>query len=72
MTIPDGGVTSATSRVIHAYRHPFTADSFPEGMLPESIDIAVKWYNDTSMQIKSPAKMRNLIITVVPREKITE
>ncbi len=74
MTIPDGGVTSSYQPCDPTHTGSFllTADSFPEGVLPESIDIAVKWYNDTSMQIKSPAKMRNLIITVVPREKITE
>ena len=33
---------------------------------PEKMDIEVKWYNDTCMKIKSPAKMRNLTITTVP------
>jgi hypothetical protein len=74
MTIPDGGVTSSyqPNDPTHTGSFLLAADSFSDGTLPESIDIAVKWYNDTSMQIKSPAKMRNLIITVVPREKITE
>jgi len=74
MTIPDGGVTSSyqPKDPTHTGSFLLTADSFPEGVLPQSIDITVKWYNDTSMQIKSPAKMRNLIVTVVPRERITE
>lgn len=74
MTIPDGGVTSSyqPNDPTHTGSFLLSADSFPDGVLPETIDIAIKWYNDTSMQLKSPAKMRNLIITVVPREKITE
>ncbi|MCK9573614.1 MAG: hypothetical protein M0R20_04345 [Candidatus Omnitrophica bacterium] len=74
MTIPDGGVTSSyqPNDPTHTGSFLISADSFPEKVLPESIDISVKWYNDTSMQIKSPAKMRNLIVTVVPRERITE
>ncbi|MDD4954659.1 MAG: hypothetical protein PHP17_01275 [Candidatus Omnitrophica bacterium] len=74
MTVPDGGVTSSyqPSDPTHTGSFLLTADNFSGGILPESIDISVKWYNDTSMQIKSPAKMRNLIVTVVPREKVTE
>lgn len=74
MTIPDGGVTSSYQPCDPTHTGSFllSAENFPEGILPASIDISVKWYNDTSMQIKSPAKMRNLIITVIPREKITE
>ena len=74
MTIPGGGVTSSYQPCDPTHTGSFllTADNFPEGILPASIDIVIKWYNDTSMQVKSPAKDRNLIITVVPREKITE
>lgn len=74
MTIPDGGVTSTyqPSDPTHTGSYLITADSFANGQLPESIEIEVKWYNDTPMKIKSPDKMRNLIITVVPIEKKTE
>jgi len=74
MTIPGGGSSSSyqPNDPTHTGSFLITPDSFPDKMLPATIHIVIKWYNDTSMKIKSPEKMRNLIITVVPREKITE
>jgi len=39
------------------------------GAFPEKMDIEIRWYNDTCMQIRSPAKMRSLNITTVPITK---
>jgi len=74
MTVPGGGVSSSyqPNDPTHTGSFLLTPESFPNGMLPATLDIAIKWYNDTSMQIRSRQQMRNLIITVIPREKITE
>jgi hypothetical protein len=36
------------------------------GAFPDKMDIEIRWYNDTSLDIKSPTNMRNLNITVMP------
>lgn len=67
MTIPDGGTAS-----ISQPRDPTLTGSyvlgadFFGGTFPDSIDIQVRWYNETSLKITSPAKMRNMVITMVP------
>ncbi len=43
-----------------------TAEEFG-GTFPASIDVDIRWYNDTSMRITSPAGMRNLIVTIIPQ-----
>lgn len=69
MTLPDSGVSTVNepqpSDPTHTGSCLITPQDFG-GEFPEKIDIEVRWKNDTCMQIKSPAKMRNLIITVMP------
>ncbi|MFA6281657.1 MAG: hypothetical protein WCY05_04045 [Candidatus Omnitrophota bacterium] len=74
MTIPDGGVTTSyqPSDPTHTGSFLLTSASFSDGKFPETINIEVKWYNDTCMKLLSPKKMRNLVITVVPVERTAE
>lgn len=74
MTIPDGGTTSSyqPSDPTHTGSFLLTAKNFANGELPEILKIEIKWYNDTCMKLVSPAKMRNLVITVVPVERTAE
>lgn len=39
---------------------------FVAGRVPPEVDFEVRWYNETSMRIRSPGKQRNLIVTVFP------
>jgi len=39
---------------------------FAEGRVPEEVYFEVRWYNETSMRIKSPKNQRNLVVTVFP------
>jgi hypothetical protein len=41
-------------------------ESFPNKVFPESMNIEVRWFNDTTMRIKSLANHRSLTITVTP------
>lgn len=43
-----------------------TPSDFAGGRIPKEVDFAVRWYNKTSMRIKSPANQRNLIVSVFP------
>lgn len=67
MTVPDGGTAS-----ISQPRDPTLTGSYVlepgtfGGTFPDAIDIQIRWHNLTSLNIYSPAKMRNLIITMVP------
>ncbi len=39
-----------------------THEDFTDKRLPESLETKIMWYNDTSMEIKSPANMRNMLV----------
>lgn len=39
---------------------------FAKGKIPPEVYFEVRWYNETSMRIRSPGKQRNLIATVFP------
>lgn len=73
MTIPDGGTTSSYQPAdpTQTGSYLLTAEGFG-GELPEVVEVEIKWINETSMLVESLDKMRNLIITVVPIEKITK
>lgn len=73
MTLPDSGVTATfqPSDPTHTGSCLITPQDFG-GEFPEKINIEIRWQNDTCMQIKSPAKMRNLIITAMPIGKIKQ
>lgn len=45
-----------------------TKDDFDGYELPATVNVEIKWYNDTCMTLKSPANMRNVIIAVIPHE----
>ncbi|MFA5362510.1 MAG: hypothetical protein WC335_04600 [Candidatus Omnitrophota bacterium] len=37
-----------------------------DGLLPATLDLEIRWINETSQQITSPAKMRSMIVTLMP------
>lgn len=68
MTVPDG----ITAHVVQKY-DPTISGSFLitkdyfGGAFPDKISkLEIKWYNDTSMRIKSPANTRMIVVTVMP------
>ena len=46
-----------------------TADDFPDKQIPADLELQILWENDTSMRIKSPAGMRNMIVNIIPYSK---
>lgn len=74
LTVPTGG--SGTNTVVTHQAHDptltgsqlITAEDFEGNMLPTTLNLQVRWYNDTCMRIVSPANMRNMIVTLIPVE----
>lgn len=69
MTVPEAG----TSKVKNIGDPTITGSfallpsDFADGKIPKAgVEFQVRWYNKTSMRIKSPANQRNLIATVFP------
>jgi hypothetical protein len=69
MTIPSAGAATVVqpNDPTHTGSCILTKEDFG-GTLPAVLRAQVRWYNDTTMQLNSPAYMRNLIINVVPVE----
>jgi len=77
ITIPDGGNDNSENKGVIVSPQPsdptisgsflIKKDEFPDGKLPASIKIEVKWYNDTSMKIVTPANQRILTAMLVPQ-----
>ncbi|MEK6567218.1 MAG: hypothetical protein AABZ27_00585 [Candidatus Omnitrophota bacterium] len=68
MTVPSsgrGGVRNIGDPTITGSYLLVPAD-FATGRVPLSVDFEVRWYNETSMRIKSPKNQRNLVVTVFP------
>jgi len=68
LTLPDAIASAVTQIYDPTITGSFllTKDFFG-GAFPKKIDrIEVKWYNDTSLRIKSPANQRSLIIKIMP------
>lgn len=67
LTIPDAGSASITQP-----RDPTLTGSclitkeFFGGSFPATIDIMIKWQNDTCLKIVSPTEMRSLVVTSIP------
>ena len=69
MTVPSAGIGMVSNpgdpTITGSY--VLLPDDFVDGKLPEGgVEFQVRWYNETSMNIKSPAKQRNLIVTIFP------
>lgn len=73
MTIPAGNSVSLTQvkDPTHTGSYLVTPDDFG-GELPATLDIQLKWINETSMNIVSPADMRSMLITLTPIGDIKE
>jgi len=72
MTIPAGNsviITQKRQDPTHTGNYLIKPGDFG-GELPATLDIELKWINETSMKIVSPAKMRSLIITLTPIGKV--
>ncbi|MEK6563929.1 MAG: hypothetical protein AABZ65_02740 [Candidatus Omnitrophota bacterium] len=68
MTVPSsgkGGVRNIGDPTITGSYVLVPAD-FATERVPLSVDFEVRWYNETSMRIKSPKNQRNLVVTVFP------
>lgn len=68
MTVPSAGkgkVSNIGDPTITG-SYALSPSDFSEGRVSPEIDFEVRWYNETSMRIKSPANQRNLIATVFP------
>jgi len=76
MTIPDGGKKKTKEEKpkpppgdpTHTGSYLITPADF-DGLLPATLDFEIRWKNETSQELTSPAKMRNLIITLYPNGK---
>ncbi|MDD2702438.1 MAG: hypothetical protein PHC33_00275 [Candidatus Omnitrophica bacterium] len=68
MTIPDGGKSSASNPgdPTHTGSYLITPADF-DGLLPSTLDFEIRWKNETCQQIKSPANMRSMIVTLMPK-----
>ncbi len=69
MTIPSGG--NIKGEQPWDPTHTGSCLLIPEdfgGELPAELTVEIKWYNDTSLKIVSPANMRSLIVTLLPKE----
>jgi len=42
------------------------AADFENGVFPATLTLEIKWMNETSMELKSPEKMRSMIVTMMP------
>jgi len=67
MTIPAGNSVTLTqvNDPTHTGSYLIKPGDFG-GELPATLDIELKWINETSMKIVSPAKMRSMLITLTP------
>ncbi len=67
MTIPDGGKSSASNPgdPTHTGSYLITPADF-NGLLPSTLNIEIRWKNETCQQIKSPANMRSMIVQIFP------
>jgi hypothetical protein len=75
MTIPDGGKTEIKEKKkvplpppgdpTHTGSYLITPADF-NGLLPATLDFEIRWKNETCQQLTSPAKMRSMIITLMP------
>jgi len=70
MTIPDGGKTQnvAPGDPTHTGSYLITAADF-NGLFPATLDFEIRWKNETCQKLTSPAKMRSMIVTLMPTGK---
>ena len=73
MTIPDAGKNSITDKPkpppgdpTHTGSYLITAKDFEANALPAMMDLEIRWLNETCQELTSPAKMRSVIITLMP------
>lgn len=73
MTIPAGNSVTLTQvqDPTHTGSYLIKPSDFG-GELPATLDIRLKWINETSMKIVSPANMRSMLITLTPIGDIKE
>lgn len=80
MTIPDGGKTKVTEEYVppsppgdptHTGSYLITPDDF-DGLLPSTLDLEIRWKNETCQQLTSPANMRSMIVTLMPEAGASE
>jgi hypothetical protein len=67
LSMPEAGEFTADPTITGSCL--LSKEDFNGGAFPDTMNIEVRWYNDTSMKIKSPAKMRSLSITTLPITK---
>ncbi len=78
MTIPAGKTTTVSQPAPPPASDPTHTGSYLikpgdfGGELPATLDIQLKWINETSMKVVSPANMRSLLITLTPIGDIKE
>jgi hypothetical protein len=79
MTIPDGGKTKVSEKYVppappgdptHTGSYLITPADF-DGLLPASLDLEIRWKNETCQQLTSPANMRSMIVTLMPEAEQT-
>lgn len=68
MTVPSAGqgkVTNSGDPTITG-SYALLPSDFANERVPPKVHFEVRWYNETSMRIKSPKNQRNLVVTVFP------
>ncbi len=70
ISIPDAGIANVSNPADPTLTGSYllSKEDFG-GAFPDKMDIEIRWYNDTTMRIRSPANMRSLNITTVPITK---
>ncbi|MEK6563924.1 MAG: hypothetical protein AABZ65_02715 [Candidatus Omnitrophota bacterium] len=68
MTVPSAGKGSVTNigdpTITGGY--VLIPSDFANGRIPNDVYFEIRWYNETSMRIRSPKNQRNLIVSVFP------
>jgi len=78
MTIPAGNSATISQKLPPVNSDPTHTGSYLiksgdfGGELPATLDIELRWINETSMKIVSPASMRSMLITLTPIGDIKE
>jgi hypothetical protein len=71
ITIPDSGFVTTVTNIMDPTNTGSCLVQAADygGEFPETLSVEIRWYNDTCLFLKSPDKMRSVVVTVLPIER---
>ncbi|MDD4940834.1 MAG: hypothetical protein PHS64_00050 [Candidatus Omnitrophica bacterium] len=69
MTMPPTEKVSLQNDPTLTGTYVITAEDFPNGQIPEDLELTILWENFTALQVYSPGGMRTMIVNVIPVTK---